>query len=148
MTASEKRRAIGFAVFGLGILGGLMGWLMYPGWMFVVGANDSPPEIWAATFVLTTPLFACMVALWKRFIAGVWLVLVGGYFLYAVVVQRNFMIETRHFASQPSLSMTIAGYLPIAAPLFGVGLFGIVTGMMKWPELLGKKSRPNETIDA
>ncbi len=97
------------------------------------------------TFALVTPFLTCTLALWKRFIAGVWLVFAGSYFLYAAVVQRNFMIETQHFADQPSLPATLRLYLPIVVPLFAVGLFGVVTGLRNWPELLGKNSRPKET---
>jgi len=55
LTQDGIKRSISFAVFGLGILGGLWGWLVYLGAMFVVGENDCSQEVWAITFALATP---------------------------------------------------------------------------------------------
>jgi hypothetical protein len=95
--SDTTKRAISFAVFGLGILGGLWGCLAYARSMFVVDVNDSPREIWALTFALATPLPACVLALWQRVIAGFWLIFAGCYFLYGMVVQRAYMIQVGTF---------------------------------------------------
>jgi hypothetical protein len=62
----EVKRVISFAVFGLGILGGLCSCSRYAFAMFVAGENDSFPVFLAITLAFATPLPACVLALWKR----------------------------------------------------------------------------------
>jgi hypothetical protein len=134
MTKVGLKKTISFAVFGLGIMGRLWGWLAYMGAMFVVGDNDCPEEIWALTFALATPLPACVIALWWRTIAGAWLIFAGLFFLYGMLAQRSYMINVRHFADQPTPLQTIGQGLAIASPILAVGLFSIITGLLRWPK--------------
>jgi hypothetical protein len=146
VTQDGIKRSISFAVFGLGILGGLWGWLAYLGAMFVVGENDCSQEVWAITFALATPLPACIVALWWRKFAGLWLIFAGCYFPYGMVVQRAYMIQVRHFPNQPTILRTVEQNLIFALPLIAVGLFAVITGLLKWPKLIqwpaDQKSQP------
>lgn len=73
-------------------------------------------------------------------IAGSWLIFAGCYFHYGMITQRAYMIQVRHFPDQPSLQQTILTSLYISLSLIGIGLFGIVTDILKWPGLLGKSS--------
>jgi hypothetical protein len=141
MTTENIKRTITLAVWGLGILGSLWGCLLYAGAMFVVGVNDSPQEVRALTFALATPLPACILALWQRLIAGVWLVFAGAYFIYGMQIQRTYMIEVRHFADQPSVLKTVQSSLPLAGLLFALGAFGIVTGLLRWPSIWRGRNR-------
>lgn len=135
MTRDGTKRAISFAIFGLGILGGLWGCLAYAGAMFVVGTNDSPQEVWALTFAFATPLPACVLALWNRLVAGIWLIFAGCYFVYGMLVQRTYMIQVRHFPDQPTVIQTVLGSLRISLVLIAIGTFAVITDRIKWPEL-------------
>jgi hypothetical protein len=143
MTKENAKRAISLAVWGLGILGGLWGCLAYVGTMFVVGENDSAQEVRALTFALATPLPACILALWKRTIAGGWLMFAGVYYTYGMLVERNYMIEVRHFPDQLSVPKTVEASLTIAGPLLALGAFGIITGVLGWPSLWIRQSQPS-----
>jgi hypothetical protein len=115
--------------------------------MFVVGMNDSPQEVWAITFAFATPLPACVLALWQRVLAGFWLIFAGCYFSYGMVVQRAYMIQVRHFPDQPTVMQTIRDSLPISLVLVGIGLFGVLTGLSKWPKLWRDSANINATTD-
>lgn len=133
------KKFVSFVVFGLGMLGGLWGWLAYAGAMFTVGVNDSIQEVLALTFAFATTLPACVVALWRRLAAGVWLTFAGCYLPYAAVAQRNYMIQVRHFQDQPTVLKTIEGFLPYSIVLIGIGLFAVITEHLKWPRLIGNR---------
>jgi hypothetical protein len=60
MMADRVKRAVSFAIFGIGLLLSLYGCLGYAETMFVIGVNDSPQEILAITLALATPLPACL----------------------------------------------------------------------------------------
>jgi hypothetical protein len=130
------KRTISFAVFGLGMLGGLWGCVAYGRAMFVAGVNDSPPEILALTLAFASPLPACVLALWKRIAAGIWLIVSGCYLPVGMLLQRWFMIYVRHFPDQGTVWQTILGGLPYSSALIALGVFGLVTGLLKWPKLL------------
>lgn len=136
MLDQQHARRIRLAVLGLGILGGLWGCLAYLSAMFTVGVNDSPAEVWAITFALATPLPACLIALWKRFVPGLWLLFAGGFLPYGVLAQRHYMIHVRHF-DQPGILLTLLGALPMMTALFLLGGFCVVTNSRGWPEILG-----------
>jgi hypothetical protein len=138
MTRDGLKKTVSFAVFGLGIAGGLWGWLAYLGAMFVVGENDCPQEIWAITFALATPLPACIVAIRWRVVAGSWLIFAGLFFPYGMLVERSYMINVRHFTDQQTPVQTIEQGLVIASPILAVGLFSLITGLLKWPKLIGE----------
>jgi hypothetical protein len=101
--------------------------------MFVVGTNDCPQEIWAITIAFATPLFAFVLAIWQRVIAGTWLIFAGCYFTYGMVAERNYMIHVRNFPDQPSVRETIVSSLNISLILIGFGMFWVVTGLLRWP---------------
>ena len=130
------KRIISFAVFGLGILGGLWSCSRYAFGMFVAGENDSFPEFLALTLAFATPLPACVLALWRRIPAGIWLITAGCYFPLGMLFQRLFMIYVRHFPDQDSVSQTLLFCLPYSSVLIALGSFGVVTGLLKWPKLL------------
>ena len=113
------KRVISFAVFGLGILGGLWSCSRYAFGMFVAGENDSFPEFLALTLAFATPLPACVLALWRRMPAGIWLIAVGCYFPLGMLFQRLFMIYVRHFPDQDSVSQTLLFCLPYSSVLIG-----------------------------
>ena len=143
MKSNYAKRAISFAVFGIGIVGGLWGCLVYAGGLFTVGYNDCLQEILAITFAFATPFPACVLALWKRSIAGFWLIFAGCFFPYGVIAERTYMIQVRHFPDQLTVLQTIQHSLYISLPLIGIGLFGVVTDRLKWPRLLGKSASSN-----
>jgi hypothetical protein len=143
MANEGTKRAISFAVFGFGILGGLWGCFVYAGGLFTVGNNDCLQEILAITFAFATPFPACVLALWKRSIAGFWLIFAGCFFPYGMMVERAYMIQVRHFPDQLTVLQTIQYSLYISLPLIGIGLFGVVTDRLKWPKLLGKTASTN-----
>jgi hypothetical protein len=119
------------------MIGGLWGWLAFLGSFFTIGANDSAQEVLALTAAFLTTLPACVVALWRRLLAGIWLMLNGCFLLYAAVAQRSYMIKVRHFPDQPTIFETIERFLPYTAVLVGIGLFAVMTELRKWPRLIG-----------
>ena len=109
-----------------------------------MGENDTLQEILALTFALAAPLPACILALWQPVIAGSWLMFVGAFLPYGMVAERAYMIQVRGFPDQPTIVRTILAVLPISYVLVGIGLFGVLTGLLKWPKLLGNsKSSTN-----
>jgi hypothetical protein len=140
MANENVKRTISMAVWGLGILGSLLGCLAYVGMMFCAGASDSPQEVRAITFAAMTPLPACILALWKRMYAGVWLVFAGAYLIYGMLVQRAFMIKVSCCGNQSSVLQTLKFGLLMAAPLLALGTFGIVTDLLKWPSVFKRQS--------
>jgi hypothetical protein len=144
MTSNGMKRAIGFAVFGLGILGGLWGCVASAGGVFTIGLNDSYQEILAITIGLMTPLPVCILALWKRLFAGLWLIFAGCFFTYGMVAQRTYMIVERHFPDQPTVEQVIKSSLPVSLVLVALGLFAVITDRLKWPKLLGDHATTNE----
>jgi hypothetical protein len=143
MTHDGMKRAISFSVFGFGILGGLWGCLSSTRGVFTIGNNDCLQEILAITFAFITPFPACILALWKRLIAGLWLIFAGCFFPYGMMAERAYMIQVRHFPDQLTVLQTIQYSLYISLPLIGIGLFGVVTDRLKWPRLLGKSASSN-----
>ncbi len=136
MNKEEAKRIISFTVFGLGMLGGLWGCARYAHGMFVANDNDSPPGLLAITLAFATPLPACVVALWKRIAAGIWLVFSGCYLPIGMLLDRAFLIHVRHAPDQFTAWHTILVLLPYSSVLIALGSFGLVTGLLKWPKLL------------
>jgi hypothetical protein len=116
------KRAVSAGVFGLGVLGGLWGCLAYARAMFVVGDNDSPQEVLALTLALATPLPACIAALWKRLMPGIWLIFAGCFFTYGMLAERAYMIDVRHFSDEPTVARTIKFSLPCSLVLAALGV--------------------------
>lgn len=138
MLQDGNKRAISIAVFSLAILGSLAGCAVYPGALFVVGVNDCTQEVLAITFACATPLPVCLLALWKRVLAGAWLIFAGAFFTYGMLAERSFMINVRHFNGEESILKTVVGSLAVSAPLIAVGLFGVLTGLAGWPSIWKK----------
>jgi len=139
------KRTISFGAFGFGIFGGLWGRLAFARSAFTIGGNDNWQEIWAMTFAFATPLPACILALWKRVIAGWWLVFVGCFLPYGMLCQRAYMIQVRGSTDEHPILRTVLICLIISGPLIAIGLFGILTGHWNWPKLL--VSRPSNEND-
>jgi hypothetical protein len=139
VVTDQGKRTISLAVFGFGILGGLCGCAIFAPAAFVIGGNDTIPEILALTFAFGTPLPACILALWWRRIAGSWLIFSGCFLFYGLLDQRSWQI---YGGSVHELSVwkTILTALPFSCLLVGIGLFGVLTEIWKWPKLL--RSRP------
>ena len=140
MIRDQAKRAISAGVFGLGILGGLGGCIASAAGAFTIGANDSTPEILAIIFALVTPLPACIVALWKRLVPGMWLIFAGCFFVYGMLAQREYMIKVRHFYDQPSVSQTIKVSLPYTLVLVALGVFAVTTYRLRWPEVMRRSA--------
>jgi hypothetical protein len=134
--SAETKRTISFGVFGFGIFGGLCGCLIWAKAAFTFGGNDTLPEILAITFAFATPLPACVFALWKRVAAGSWLIFAGCFLFYGFLDERAWMIYGG--VHQDTVLRTIMTALPLSGVLIGIGLFGILTGLAKWPKLLGR----------
>jgi hypothetical protein len=134
----EIQRTISFGVFGFGIFGGLWGCLSGAGAFFVIGRNDTLPEILAITFALATPLPTCILALWKRAWAGAWLIFAGSFFPYGMFSERSRMVYLGHAADPPTVWQLTLVCLLFSGVLIGIGLFGILTERAKWPKLLGR----------
>ena len=123
-------------MFGLGILGGLWGCVVCVGSSFTIGANDSAPEILAIIFAMGTPLPACVMALWKRWVPGMWLIFAGCFFPYGMLSHRAYMIDVRHFYDQPTIAQTIWFSLPYVLVLIALGAFAVTTHALRWPEVM------------
>lgn len=70
MLSEGAMRGISIAVFGAGIFAGLWACGRSLSGIFTIGANDTLPEIIAILLAFVTPMWACIVALWRRRIAG------------------------------------------------------------------------------
>jgi hypothetical protein len=136
MMADKAKRAVSASVFGLGVLGGLYGCLIYAGGMFTAGVNDCRAEILAITFAFATPMPVCLIALWKRLIPGIWLIFAGCYFPYGMLAERTYMLNERHFLNQATVARTIMFSLPYSLILVAFGGFAVITHLLKWPEVL------------
>lgn len=135
MIPDQSKRAISGAVFGLGILGGLWGCAVSVGSSFTIGTNDNAPEVFAIIFAMATPLPACVIALWRRLVPGMWLVFAGCFFPYGMLSHRAYMITVRHFYDQPTIAQTIRFSLPYVLVLVAIGAFAVTTHLLRWPEV-------------
>jgi len=136
MKWDAAKRVVSFGVFGLGMLGGLWSCSRYAHAMFVANDNDSAPGLLAITLAFATPLPACVVALWKRIAAGVWLIVAGCYLPVGMLLQPAFMVYVRHSPDEFTAWQTTLTVLPYSVALIALGSFGLVTGLLKWPKLL------------
>src|ERR1700679_4126523 len=124
MKWDAAERVVSFGVFGLGMLGGLWSCSRYAHAMFVANDNDSPPRLLAITLALATPLPSCVVALWKRIAAGVWLIVLGCYLPIGMLLQRAFMLYVRHSPHEPTAWQTILGLLESIRKVLGDSEYG------------------------
>lgn len=129
------KRNISFAVFGIGFLGGLYGCAHAAGGVFTIGANDCALEIIAIILGLMTPPLAFVVALWKRMIAGIWLISAGCFFPIGMLAERSYLIHNVGSTDEPSVFGALAFSLRVSVPLVAFGLFATITKLLHWPEL-------------
>lgn len=134
MTDSGKR-AISFGLFGIGGLAGLFGCMTAPAAIFVIGLNDSPPEILALLLPLTL-LPTCVIALWWPRRASVWLLLLALDWASGLTWQRSYLFAVRHFPIE-SLGTLLGREMVPAYFVAGLGLFGLLTSQADSPRLLG-----------
>jgi hypothetical protein len=131
------KRFLGFAIFCLGVVGGLYSCALSLGGVFTIGANDSFEEILAICLVCYSPFWSSILALWNRIVAGCLLIFAGLYFPFGMLTQRSYMIHVRGFTEQPTVWETIRNGLWFwTFPLVVLGTFWLLTDLFKWPKLL------------
>jgi hypothetical protein len=148
MSSTRIKRAISFAVWGFGLLGSLYGCVLGAEGIFTIGVNDCAQEILAIALAIFTPFLAFIVALWKRLIAGIWLVFAGCYFPVGMLAERNYLIHVRGFTDQVSVGSYLLNSLKISIPLLLFGGSFVVTELLRWPRLLGQKSNSNGPLES
>lgn len=136
MKSSTNKRAISAALFGGGILIGIVGCAIYPLAVFTVGANDSSQEVWGMSLVFLSLFPTCILALRFRLLAGCMMLFVPSFFIYAIMAQRTFMVNARHFPQAPIDSKQIIGTFTLTRPYVLLGAFAIVTSMLGWPPVV------------
>jgi hypothetical protein len=130
----ESKRAISIGLFSIGIFAGALGCVGVPMAIFTIGVNDSEPEVWALLLPMTL-LPTCIVALWQRRYASLWLITLGFIWTYGMVWQRHYMSTVRHFPIEGAWQL-IGSLIP-AYFVLALGFFGILTERAHWPRMLG-----------
>jgi hypothetical protein len=142
MTGHAKRR-LSLGVFGLGMAFGLLGCLSAPMAIFGIGINDSAAELWAGGLYLATLFPACLLALWRRKIASIWLICLAVILTWGLIVQRHYMQNVRHFAQGDLQHFLAADMLPVYMVL-SLGIFGLWAERSGWPRIM--KERVSEEV--
>lgn len=126
-----------FVIISGGFVGVIL-LLIAPFAFFVSGNNDSVASMAGFAALALSMLPACILALYRRVWAGVWLIIVGSYAAtaaawnqYHVLVQRGIPVDTGEVIG--------SGFFGILAALFG--LFFLYTGVRGWPEIRGPHSK-------
>ena len=109
---------------------------------FTVGVNDSEPEVWALILMFGAPFPLCLLALWKRFLAGILSICVALFIPFAMEYQRWYMITVRHFPNQESILATLGDFARYYCAFLALGVFAIATEQLGWPKLIGYKQQP------
>jgi len=136
MKNATMKKAISTALFGLGIVVGMAGCLIYPMAVFTVGANDSRQEVFGITLVFLSLLPLSILALRFRLFAGCLMLFVPCFYIYSSFAQRTFMMNVRHFP-QPSIDLKqIIGSFALTWPYVVLGGFAILTAMLHWPSIV------------
>ena len=130
------KRQVSAALFFLGSLVGLAGCAIYPMAVFTVGPNDSSQEVWSITLVFLAMFPTSILALRFRLLAGCIMLYVPCYYIYAAFVQRSFMINVRRFPQPPIDSKQIIGSFSLTWPYVVLGIFAILTSLLRWPTVL------------
>jgi len=136
MNSVTIKRTISATLFGLGILVGMAGCAIYPMAVFAVGANDSSQEVLAISLVFLSLFPICILALRFPLPAGCLMLFVPCFYIYASFVQRNFMVNVRHFPQPPIDSKQIIGTFALTWPYVALGSFAILTSMADWPTVV------------
>jgi len=129
------KRVLTLVVFSLGFASGIWGCLGIPAFSFTIGANDSPQAVWACFLAFGTTLPASVLAFWQRRIAGLWFIAVGIFFMYGMLAQRAYMIDVVH-SPQASIHETLTQWAPYTDWLLLLGLFALITDLLRWPKPL------------
>ena len=130
----KAQRDLSVLVFSVGICLGVLGCLAAPKAIFTLGINDCTSE-WIAAFLCpTTFMPTCILALWRRRIAGVWFLVLTAIWIYAMIAERHYMTTVRRFPDQgtPAFLETL---LPACVLLF-FGLFALGTERAGWPRII------------
>ncbi|MDR3791984.1 MAG: hypothetical protein P4L03_01265 [Terracidiphilus sp.] len=130
------KKAISATLFGLGILVGMAGCVIYPMAVFSVGVNDSPQEVWGISLVFLLLFPTCILALRFRLLAGCMMLFVPCSFIYASIAQRTYMVNVRHFPQPPIDLKQIIGSFALTWPYIVLGAFAILTSVSGWPTVL------------
>lgn len=136
MTDAGKR-SLSILVFSLAGLCGLWGCLALPMAIFTIGANDSAPETWALLLPATL-LPTCVLALWWRSQAAVWLLVLGVLWIYGMTWQRHYMETVRHFPQGSLWTLFLGDFLP-GYFVLGLGVFGLYSELSKWPRIVSRR---------
>jgi hypothetical protein len=140
----RAKRTVSFGVFGLGIVAGLAGCAIAPRAVFVIGVNDSTPEVLALLLPITL-LPASILALWKRIWASVWFCFLGLLWSYGMIWQRHYISVVQHFPEE-SLRSLLGGEMLPAYFVFALAAFGLLTSNAHWPQMLGISAKNEQFV--
>lgn len=131
MTDSTKR-AVSIAFFWLGMVLGLAAWVALPKMIAAMGRNDSSLSavLSIACMVLFLPL--CILAFWKRRVAGLGFLLLAVMWTGSIFLQYHFEVTHHVIGRSFAGDASVFGYSPVFL-LFGV--FAIGTEGAGWPPM-------------
>jgi hypothetical protein len=128
------KRSISLGVFSLGMIGGVFGCVRAPGAIFVIGVNDSTPEVVGLLLPLTL-LPLCIVALWWRRLASLWLLVLALIWTFGMVYERHYMSSVRHFPPD-TVPAFLVGEMAPAYFVSALAIFGLLTENAGWPKIV------------
>jgi hypothetical protein len=131
------KRSISLGVFSLGMVGGIWGCTVAPRAIFVIGVNDSAPEV-VALLLPVTLLPVCVVALWRRRVASLWLLLLALIWAVGMVYQRHYISSVRHFPSD-SIRAVLVGEMVPTYFVLALAIFGLLTENAGWPRMISQR---------
>ena len=111
--------------------------------IFVIGENDSPGAILALLYCGFLYLPMLILGFWKRRTAGVILMTMDPVWVLGTLNQRYYMQYVRHFPAEPMSDF----FREVSVALFpmAIGAFLFVTDRLKWPVLIPRRKRMDET---
>ena len=136
-----RKRALSIGLYSIGMIAGLFGCVATPRAIFVIGVNDSMPEVWALLLPMTL-LPTCVVALWWRKPASVWFLLLSLIWACGMIWQRHYMSTVRHFQGGSVGQFLVSEMLP-AYFVFALAVFGLITEYAEWPQMIRRQHRDN-----
>lgn len=148
MKSATVKRTISATLFGLGILIGMAGCVVFPMAVFTVGANDSSQEVSGIALVFLSLFPMSVLALRFRLLSGCMMLFVPCFYIYSSFAQRAFMINVRHFPQPPIGAKQIIDSFALTWPYVVLGAFAVVTAMLRWPSVIRWPtwfSRPQST---
>lgn len=122
-------------VFGIWLLSRMIG----P--FFVIGNNDTAPEVLGMVAYFLTPIPATLLALRHRKIAALWFVLAAGLLIFGVINDELYLqaqsatglVGFDHRIDPVGLAKFLSLH---TGPFFVIAIFFFTTDVMKWPKLL------------